>query len=204
LSSVAVFRDGPLRTGDAIVALGYPLSGLLATGANVSVGNVSALAGLRDDSRYVQISAPIQPGNSGGPLLDASGHLAGIVTSKLNAIRALQVTGDIPQNVILRSKRRLPEHFWTAKVLHTAPLVQISNLQRPMWRRSGNRSPFLLSVFKLIPNPRLYQKRKNRHRKRKIRQCNLRPHRVCRVATRLHAKHHVKHSRNCRTGDGVL
>jgi S1-C subfamily serine protease len=72
-SSVAVFREGaPVRPGDTIVALGYPLSGLLSSDANVSVGNVSALAGLRDDSRYLQISAPVQPGNSGGPLLDAN------------------------------------------------------------------------------------------------------------------------------------
>jgi S1-C subfamily serine protease len=77
-SSVAIFRDrGPVRAGDAVVVLGYPLSGLLATSANLSVGNVSALAGLGDDSRYLQISAPVQPGNSGGPLLDARGHLAG-------------------------------------------------------------------------------------------------------------------------------
>ena len=71
------------------MALGYPLFGLLASTANLSVGNVSALAGLGDDSRYLQISAPVQPGNSGGPLLDASGnsYLIGIVTSKLDAAR---------------------------------------------------------------------------------------------------------------------
>jgi S1-C subfamily serine protease len=58
-SSVAAFRQGtPLRAGDAVVALGFPLSGLLATTANLTVGNVSALAGLGDDTRYVQISAP--------------------------------------------------------------------------------------------------------------------------------------------------
>ena len=87
LSAVAVFRDGgPVRAGDAVVALGYPLSGLLAKSANLTVGNVSALAGLRDDSRYLQISAPVQPGNSGGPLLDASGHLVGIVTSDRKSV----------------------------------------------------------------------------------------------------------------------
>ena len=49
--SVAVFREGAaVRPGDPIVALGYPLSGLLSSDANLSVGNVSALAGLRDDS----------------------------------------------------------------------------------------------------------------------------------------------------------
>jgi S1-C subfamily serine protease len=99
-SSVAVFREGaPIRAGDAIVALGYPLSGLPSSDANVSVGNVNALAGLHDDSRYLQISAPVQPGNSGGPLLDVSGHLIGIVTAKLDAVRVARFTGDIPQNV---------------------------------------------------------------------------------------------------------
>src|SRR5579859_424351 len=53
---IAVFRDGPpLRPGDSIVALGYPLSGVLATGPNLTVGNISALAGLGDDTRYIQM-----------------------------------------------------------------------------------------------------------------------------------------------------
>jgi S1-C subfamily serine protease len=111
LASVAAFRDGaPVRAGDTVVALGYPLSGLLASTTNVSVGNVSALAGLGDDSRYLQISAPVQPGNSGGPLLDASGHLVGIVTAKLNAARVARVTGDIPQNVNFALKSEVHSH----------------------------------------------------------------------------------------------
>ena len=111
-TSVAIFREGaPLRAGDTVVALGYPLSGLLATTANLSVGNVSALAGLGDNSRYVQISAPVQPGNSGGPLLDASGHLVGIVTAKLNAARVAQFTGDIPQNVNFALKVEVARTF---------------------------------------------------------------------------------------------
>ena len=110
--SVAMLREGsPLRAGDTIVALGYPLSGLLATGANLSVGNVSASAGLRDDSRYLQISAPVQPGNSGGPLLDASGHLVGIVTAKLDAMRLARFTGDIPQNVNFALKAEVARTF---------------------------------------------------------------------------------------------
>jgi len=112
LSSVAVFRDrGPVRAGDAVVVLGYPLSGLLATSANLSVGNVSALAGLGDDSRYLQISAPVQPGNSGGPLLDASGHIVGIVTAKLDAALVARFTGDIPQNVNFALKAEVARTF---------------------------------------------------------------------------------------------
>jgi serine protease Do len=58
-----------------------------------------ALAGMGDDTRHIQVSAPIQPGNSGGPLLDHQGNVVGIVTSKLNAIRTAVASGDIPQNV---------------------------------------------------------------------------------------------------------
>ena len=116
LSSVATFRDGkPVRAGDAIVAMGYPLAGLLATTANLSVGNVSALAGLGDDSRYLQISAPVQAGNSGGPLLDGSGHLVGIVTAKLNTVFAIRITGDIPQNVNFALKAEVVRTFLDSK-----------------------------------------------------------------------------------------
>jgi S1-C subfamily serine protease len=110
--SVAKFREGsPVRAGDAVIALGYPLSGLLAAAANLTVGNVSALAGLANDSRYLQISAPVQSGNSGGPLLDASGHVVGIVTSKLNAASVARATGDIPQNVNFAIKAEVARTF---------------------------------------------------------------------------------------------
>jgi S1-C subfamily serine protease len=116
-ASVAVFREGPpIRAGDTIVALGYPLSRvLLATEAKVSVGNVNALGGIADDSRYLQISAPIQPGNSGGPLLDASGHLVGIVTAGLDAVRMAKLVGDIPQNVNFALKAEIARTFLDSK-----------------------------------------------------------------------------------------
>jgi hypothetical protein len=99
LPAAVSFRDGPVRAGDQVIALGYPLQGLLATTPSLTVGNVNALRGIEDDSRFLQFSAPIQPGNSGGPLLNDSGHLVGIVTSKLNALKILKITGDIPENV---------------------------------------------------------------------------------------------------------
>jgi S1-C subfamily serine protease/Tfp pilus assembly protein PilF len=115
-TSIAVFREGlPVRAGDAVVALGYPLSGVLAAEANVSVGNISALSGIADDSRYLQISAPVQPGNSGGPLLDGSGHLVGIVTAKLDAVRIARFTGDIPQNVNFALKVDVARTFLDSK-----------------------------------------------------------------------------------------
>src|SRR5439155_21695916 len=88
-----------VRQGDGIVAVGFPLRGLLASGPNVTTGTISALAGLGDDSRYLQITAPVQPGSSGGPLLDQSGNVVGVVVGKLDALRVAQAIGDIPQNV---------------------------------------------------------------------------------------------------------
>jgi S1-C subfamily serine protease len=94
------FRSGPeLRRGEGVVTYGFPLAGLLSSGPTLTTGEVSALAGLRDNPRQIQISAPVQPGNSGGPLLDGGGNVVGVVVSKLNAQRVARTTGDIPQNV---------------------------------------------------------------------------------------------------------
>lgn len=84
--------------GEPVAVAGYPLRGLL-SGFNMTTGNLSSLSGIGGDTRLVQITAPVQPGNSGGPLLDSSGNLVGVVVSKLNAIKAAKLTGDIPQNV---------------------------------------------------------------------------------------------------------
>ncbi len=95
------FREGPaVARGESVVTYGFPLSGVLSSGPTLTTGDVSALAGLRDNPLHFQISAPVQPGNSGGPLLDSRANVIGVVVSKLNAMRIAQMTGgDIPQNV---------------------------------------------------------------------------------------------------------
>jgi S1-C subfamily serine protease len=103
-----------VRVGEDIEAFGYPLFGLLATGGNFTVGNVSAIAGLRDDTRYLQISAPIQPGNSGGPVLDQSGNVVGMVVSKLDVIKLAATTEDVAQNVNFAIKSSILENFLDA------------------------------------------------------------------------------------------
>ncbi len=94
------FRSaGTYRRGEGVVTYGFPLAGLLSSGPTLTTGEVSALAGLADNQRHLQISAPVQPGNSGGPLLDMRGQVIGVVVSKLNAGQIARQTGDIPQNV---------------------------------------------------------------------------------------------------------
>ena len=67
-TEVASFSSAPRPAlGEAVTTAGYPLSGLLSKDLNVTQGNVSALSGLKDDATILQITAPVQPGNSGGP-----------------------------------------------------------------------------------------------------------------------------------------
>lgn len=99
-STVAVFRGGaPPKLGEGVVVFGFPLPGILSSEGNVTTGVLSATTGLQDDVRLIQVTAPIQPGNSGGPVLDTSGHVIGVVVSKLDVIQIAEVTGDVAQNV---------------------------------------------------------------------------------------------------------
>jgi TPR repeat protein len=108
-TDVARFReDKPMRSGDGVVAIGYPLSNLLSREPNVTAGVVSALAGLRGDKRHYQVTAPIQNGNSGGPLADMSGNIVGIVTATL---RANANSDRVLQNVNFAIKSDLARKF---------------------------------------------------------------------------------------------
>jgi serine protease Do len=88
-----------IRLGEGVEAFGFPHSDILASSGNFTIGNVTALSGMGDDLRFLQISAPVQAGNSGGPLLDQSGNLVGVVDAKLDALKLASADGDLPQNV---------------------------------------------------------------------------------------------------------
>ena len=92
-------RDSPIKPGEAVVVVGYPLQRLLSEQPSVTAGIVSGLAGPRNDPHQLQITAPVQPGSSGSPLVDATGAVAGVVVAKLNGLRIAKRTGAIPENV---------------------------------------------------------------------------------------------------------
>ena len=96
----ATFRSAPsVRVGEDITVVGYPLGDLLGTTIKATAGTVSSLTGINNDSAMLQIDASVQPGNSGGPLVDSAGNVIGVVTSKLDDIEMLKQTGSLPQNV---------------------------------------------------------------------------------------------------------
>lgn len=96
-SSVAIRTTAAL--GEDVTVAGFPLAGVLSSDLIVASGQVNSLAGLGNDPSTLQISAPVQPGNSGGPLLDRSGTVVGVVVSKLDVARLAKLTGDMAQNV---------------------------------------------------------------------------------------------------------
>lgn len=107
----------PPQLGESIVVYGFPLAGVLSEQGNLTVGNLSALSGLRGDPSALQISAPVQPGNSGGPVLDSKGHLVGIVVSKLDALAVAGAIEDIPQNVNFAIRSSVLENLLQSRSL---------------------------------------------------------------------------------------
>ena len=118
--NVSVFSDQLLDMGAKVTAFGFPLPGALSSGGNFTIGYVTGTTGLADDSRFIQISTPVQPGNSGGPLLDGKGKLAGMVTSKLNAIAVAKAVGDIPQNVNFAIRSQVLKYFLDVNHIKTS------------------------------------------------------------------------------------
>jgi S1-C subfamily serine protease len=110
--SIGYFRSGKeLRIGDDIITIGYPFGSILGESAKVTKGNISSLTGIANDSSMLQISAPVQPGSSGGPLLDNSGNIVGIVSSRLSELAMLKATGSLPQNVNFAIKSQAIQLF---------------------------------------------------------------------------------------------
>lgn len=95
----AKIRDRSMHSGDSVVAIGFPLHGYLSSDLTVTTGIVSSLSGFRNHTGRLQISAAIQPGNSGGPLFDMSGQVAGVVVAKLNPLRMIKETGQLTENI---------------------------------------------------------------------------------------------------------
>ena len=91
--------QSPVLLGESATVFGFPLGGALSSTGNFTTGVVSSLRGLGDAAGEIQITAPVQPGNSGGPVLDRAGVVIGVVQSKLDALWAVKATGDVPQNV---------------------------------------------------------------------------------------------------------
>ncbi len=85
--------------GEEVLTLGYPLIQIQGQLQKATFGRINSLAGIQDDPRFLQMDVPIQPGNSGGPLMNKNGEVIGIVTATLDQLVTLKLSGSLPQNV---------------------------------------------------------------------------------------------------------
>lgn len=72
--------------GTSVFTIGYPRIDIMGKTPKLSQGIISGVNGLRDDPNSYQISVPIQPGNSGGPLLNMHGEVVGMITAMLGSV----------------------------------------------------------------------------------------------------------------------
>jgi len=93
------------KVGDPVFTLGYPNVIIQGTEPKYTEGTISSLTGVGNNPRWFQISLPVQPGNSGGPLVDEHGQVVGIVNARLDDFKALATSGVLPQNVNYAIKR---------------------------------------------------------------------------------------------------
>jgi hypothetical protein len=109
-SSVVPKFSHQARVGQRIFVFGFPLTGFLSSSGNFTEGLITALTGPRDDSRLLQVSAAVQPGNSGGPLFDAFGNILGVIVGKIDAL----------QNVNFAIKSSIAMNFLSANRILTS------------------------------------------------------------------------------------
>lgn len=88
-----------VNVGTPIFTMGFPAASLQGTEPKFTDGTVSSKSGIKGDSTFFQMSIPIQPGNSGGPVLTNDGEVVGVVTSTAAVEFYYKNIGTMPQNV---------------------------------------------------------------------------------------------------------
>jgi len=121
-------RRDPARAEAATV--GFPNIGLQGLAPKLAKGEVASLAGAQDDPRHFQISAPIQPGNSGGALVDERGNVIGVVVAKLSQQATLATSGQLAENVNYAVKSSFLLSFLEALPAATAKLKEPNSRER--------------------------------------------------------------------------
>jgi len=119
-----------LQIGQEVFTLGYPVPTLLGSTVKYSEGTISALGGYDDKDFLLQISVPVQPGNSGGPLVTNTGEVVGVVTATAAIGQFLKQTGSLPQNVNWAVKARHARSFFDQPEVLSPTLDQKAAIER--------------------------------------------------------------------------
>ena len=98
-TALPVVASRTVKLGSTVATVGFPNIGLQGFAPKLTKGEIAALTGAQDDPRYFQISVPVQPGNSGGALVDERGNVVGVVSAKLSAKDGSESERALPENV---------------------------------------------------------------------------------------------------------
>ena len=112
-SYLTLAPPGSLRAGDRVFTIGYGAANFLGVNEpRFTEGAIIALSGYGAEDVYMQISVPVQPGNSGGPLVNEHGQVVGIVAAQAAVDAFLEAEGTLPQSI-----------NWAVKADYAAPLI---------------------------------------------------------------------------------
>jgi S1-C subfamily serine protease len=109
---LTIAPEDSTTVGADVYTIGFPVVGLLGDEPKYSNGTISSLSGLQGDSTLFQVSVPVQPGNSGGPLCNTKGQVIGIITSSAAVEYFYGKVGALPQNI-----------NWAIKIDYALPLL---------------------------------------------------------------------------------
>jgi S1-C subfamily serine protease len=112
---LALVEGRSIHQGDSVFTLGFPVPQLLGD------GSVSSLSGPGGEATFLQVTVPVQPGNSGGPLLNGAGQVVGVVTSSAAVAPFLAATGTLPQSI-----------NWAIKADYAKPLFNAPSVSLPL------------------------------------------------------------------------
>ena len=96
---------------EEIYVAGYPFGKSVSSSIKVTKGVVSSLSGLGDNFSNIQIDAALQPGNSGGPIINNAGNVIGVAVAKLDFKQAIKIYGSIPENINFGVKSSVVHSF---------------------------------------------------------------------------------------------
>ncbi len=140
------FGDSSMvRMGDEVFTIGYPDTRIMGVRPKYTKGVISAVTGIKDDPTVFQITVPIQPGNSGGPLFNDKGEVVGLTTASLSLL-AIESMGAIPQSVNYAVKSSLVKNTISA-----VPEALLSNRGIVVVPTDSNsRSDFIEAISKNV------------------------------------------------------
>lgn len=126
-SPLSFSQETEISLGQDIFTIGFPMPDLQGFSPKMTKGVISSMKGMHDDDKEYQIDAAIQPGNSGGPVVNNNGEVVGVVVASLREQYVAETRGILPQNVNYAIKKKHVIDF-ISQVPNCLRGIQSSNL----------------------------------------------------------------------------